>query len=182
MSTLKTSLLAAGGVFGLAVVGVLGYAATQPDTFKVERATTIQAPPAAVYPHVADFHKWTAWSPWEKLDPNLQRTYGGATSGKGATYAWAGSKDVGKGSMAITEADEPNKLLIDLRFTEPFQAENLTTFAFTPDDGGTKVTWTMEGKNPFIGKVMHLFMDMDAMVGKDFEKGLADLKAVAEKR
>lgn len=181
MPSLKTTLLAVGGVAVVSVVGVLGYAATRPDTFRVERSTTIQAPPAKAYAQVEDFHKWTAWSPWEKLDPNLKRTYSGAESGKGAVYEWAGDGNVGKGRMEILETAAPTKIFIKLNFTEPFKAENGTLFTFTPEGGATKVTWTMDGRNEYIGKVMSVFMDMDKMVGKDFETGLANLKALAEK-
>ncbi len=180
MTSLKTTLLAVGAVVAASVVGVLGYAATRPDTFHVQRSISIEAPAAKVFPHVNDFHKWTAWSPWEKLDPNLKRTYSGAESGKGAVYAWAGNSDVGKGRMEILEAAAPAKIDIKLNFTEPFEEETSTVFTFAPEGKATTVTWTMDGRNQFIGKLMSVFMDMDKMVGKDFETGLANLKTLAE--
>lgn len=181
MASLKTPLLALGALAVVTTLGALGFAATKPDTFRLERSNTIQAPAAKVFPHVNDFHAWTAWSPWEKLDPNLKRSYSGAESGPGAVYEWAGDDKVGKGRMEILEAAAPAKIVIKLSFIEPFKAENRAIFTFAPEGEATKVTWAMEGQNQFVGKVISLFMDMDTMVGKDFETGLANLKAVAEK-
>jgi Polyketide cyclase / dehydrase and lipid transport len=144
------------------------------STFSVSRNALIPAKPEDVYPHVIDFHKWTAWSPWENVDPTLKRTYSGEDSGVGAHYEWSGKK-VGAGTMHIDEAVEPNKINIDLRFTKPMKAINPTVFTFTPEGGGTRVTWTMTGENKGLGRVFALFMNMDKLVGKDFEKGLAGL-------
>lgn len=168
-------------VIALLIAGVLLFAATRPDVFQVERKTTIQAPPEKVFALINDFKQWTGWSPWEKKDPGMKRTYGAATSGKGATYAWDGNKDVGKGSMEIIESAPPSKIRLKLDFETPFEAHNRVAFTLEPRDGGTAVTWLMEGPVPYFAKIIHLFFNMDKMVGGDFETGLANLKALAEK-
>jgi len=162
----------------VAVLGLLGYAALQPDRFRVERSTVIAAPPAAVYAQIDDFNAWARWSPWEKRDPAMQRTLGGAARGVGATYAWKGNDQVGAGRMTITEAAPAQRLVIRLEFLEPFAATNTAEFALQPQADGTKVTWAMHGPSPFLSKLMQVFVSMDAMVGKDFETGLANLKSV----
>jgi uncharacterized protein YndB with AHSA1/START domain len=169
-------------LIGLAViiVALLGYAATKPDTFRVERATSIKAAPEVIFSHLNDFRSWRGWSPWEKLDPALQRTYSGAAVGAGAVYEWKGNSDVGAGRMEILESSPSSKLNIKLDFTEPFEAHNTTEFTLTPEGEATNVTWAMHGPNLFIGKVLGLFMDMDGMIGKNIETGLANLKTVAE--
>lgn len=159
---------------------ILVVAATRPDDFRVERSTTIAAAPATVFGHVNDFHRWQAWSPWEKLDPQLKRDFSGPTSGAGAVYAWAGNSDVGEGRMTITESRPAERVRINLEFIKPFEAMNTTEFVFKPQGSGTAVTWSMVGEHNFFSKVMCLFMDMDTMVGEDFERGLATLKAVSE--
>ncbi|ARN19138.1 SRPBCC family protein [Piscinibacter gummiphilus] len=170
---------------GIAVVvviaAVLALAATRPDTFRVERSTTIKAPPEKVYALIEDFHQWQQWSPWERLDPAMKRQHGGAPKGKGALYGWEGNKEVGKGQMEITEATLPSRVVIKLDFLAPFEAHNTAEFVLVPRGDATTVTWAMSGPNLFIGKVMSLFASMDSLVGKDFERGLANLKAVAEK-
>lgn len=168
-------------VIALLIAGVLLFAATRPDVFQVERKATIQAPPEKVFALINDFKQWTAWSPWEKKDPGMKRTYGATTSGKGATYAWDGNKDVGKGSMEIIESAPPSKIRLKLDFETPFEAHNRVAFTLEPRDGGTAVTWLMEGPVPYFAKIIHLFFNMDKMVGGDFETGLANLKALAEK-
>ncbi|HYH78866.1 MAG TPA: SRPBCC family protein [Longimicrobium sp.] len=173
-------LLAIAAVVAAAVAAPLAYAATRPDTFRIQRSATIAAPPGRIFPHLDDFHRWAAWSPWEKLDPALKRTFSGAGSGAGAVYAWEGNKKVGKGRMEITESDPPSRLAIKLDFITPFEAHNTTTFTLEPAGGETRVTWAMDGTNTFGFKVMGVFMNMDRMVGRDFERGLADLKAIAE--
>jgi hypothetical protein len=166
----------------LAVIAIiLGLAATKPDTFTVQRTASIKAAPDKLLPLVSDFHNWASWSPWEKLDPNMQRTFTGAASGKGAVYAWKGNADVGQGRMEITDVAAPNKVDIKLDFIDPFESSNTTVFTFTPQGEATVVTWTMSGPMPFISKIMSVFTSMDAMIGPDFEKGLAQMKAVAEK-
>lgn len=171
--------IAFAGVVALVVV-VLILAALKPGVFRVVRSTTINAPPARVFEFINDFRRWTAWSPWESLDPDLKRTYGGSASGAGATYAWEGNSKVGQGRMEIVESAHPSKISLKLEFIKPFKALNTTDFYFEPDGDGTKLTWDMQGPNQCMGRIMQVFMDMDGMIGKDFEKGLANLKAVAE--
>jgi uncharacterized protein YndB with AHSA1/START domain len=163
------------------IAAVLAFAATRPDAFRVERAASIKAPPEKVFAILNDFQKWGAWSPWEKKDPAMKRTFGATTSGKGASYAWEGNKDVGKGSMEIAESSPPNRLTIKLDFIEPFEGHNIVDFALEPRGDSTNVTWAIHGPMPYISKVISLFCSMDAMIGKDFEAGLASLKALAEK-
>lgn len=165
----------------VAVAGVLLIAARQPDTFRVTRSATINAPPEKIYPLVADFREWGKWSPYETKDPGMKRTFSGAASGKGAGYAWDGNKEIGAGSMEITDATAPSKVSLKLDFTRPFEAHNTVDFTMTPEAGGTRVTWDMRGPTPLLGKVIHVFIDMGKMVGGDFEAGLAKLKAAAEK-
>ena len=165
----------------LAVVGVLVFAATRPDTFRVTRSATIKAPPEKIFPLVADFRRWTAWSPWEKKDPNLKRSYGGAAEGKGATYAWEGDRNVGEGRMEITDAAVPGRVAIKLDFLKPFEAHNTVLFTLTGRGESTEVTWDMQGPANYLSKLIGVFVSMDRMVGGDFEAGLANLKAVAEK-
>jgi hypothetical protein len=163
------------------VAVLLVFVQTRPDHFRVERSATIAASGETVYSHLANFHDWAAWSPWERLDPSMQRTFDGPESGVGAGYHWVGNKQVGEGSMKITAATPGSNVTIDLEFIKPFQASNVTMFTLAPEGGGTKVTWAMEGKNNFVGKAMCLVMNMDKTVGGDFERGLAQLKTVAER-
>ena len=165
----------------LAIAGVLIFAATKPDTFKVQRSASIKAPPEKIFPFINDYRQWTAWSPYETKDPAMKRTYGATTVGKGATYAWEGDKNVGQGSMAIEDSQPPSHIVIRLDFLKPFEAHNRVDFTLAPQGDSTTVTWAMEGPAPYLAKVMHVFINMDNMVGKDFEAGLANLKAVAEK-
>ncbi|MFO0596650.1 MAG: SRPBCC family protein [Myxococcaceae bacterium] len=166
----------------LAVLAIfLAFVATRPDSFEVKRELSMSAPPAVAYAQVADFHGWAAWSPWDKLDPAMKRTFDGPNSGVGAHYAWEGNKDVGKGEMKITDAKEGEQIGIELHFITPFETTNRTTFTFAKDGEGSKVTWQMEGKNNFGSKLFGLFMNMDKLVGGDFEKGLAAMKTVSEK-
>jgi hypothetical protein len=151
------------------------------DTYTVERSTTIDAPPERIYPQVANFHHWRAWSPWEGVDPDLRRTYTGPDIGSGATYAWAGNRKAGEGRMEITEASEPTGVTIDLQFLKPFKARNETVFAIRPEGSGSRVTWTMTGRRTLVTKIMGIFKSMDAMIGPDFERGLASLKATVER-
>jgi uncharacterized protein YndB with AHSA1/START domain len=167
------------GIVGFIVV-VLVVAALQPADFKITRTATIAAPPADVFAQVNELRKWEAWSPWAKLDPAMKVTYDGPPAGTGASYAWAGNSQVGEGRMTITESRSPELVRMKLEFLKPFAAVNDTEFAFKPETNQTVVTWSMSGKNNFVSKVFCLFMNMDKMVGKDFEKGLAQLKAVAE--
>jgi hypothetical protein len=152
---------------------------TTSDTFRVERSIQVDAAPADIAPLIEDFHRWTAWSPWEKLDPEMQRTYGGAEHGVGAVYEWTGKK-AGAGRMEVTDV-RPDRIAIQLDFLKPMRASNTALFDLTPDGGGTRVTWAMEGKQTLMTKLMHAVFSMDKLVGKDFEKGLADLKRQAER-
>ena len=160
---------------------VLGLAAMKPDTFRVQRAASIKAPPDKVFGLVNDFRQWGQWSPWEKLDPDLKRTFSGAPSGKGAVYEWTGNKKVGAGRMEITEPTPPNKLVIKLDFIRPFEGHNIAEFTLEPQGDATQLSWVMHGPTPFVSKVMQVFVSMDALIGKDFEAGLANLKAIAER-
>jgi len=168
------------GVLAVAVVALLAYAATRPDTFRVARSITIKAPPEKIFGFIDDFHRWGAWSPYEKMDPAMTRTFEGAQSGKGAAYAWAGKK-VGEGRMEILETTPSSKIVIKLDFTKPMTAHNTAIFTLQPQGEMTEVTWAMEGASPYMAKIMGLVFSMDAMVGKDFETGLSNLKAEAEK-
>jgi uncharacterized protein YndB with AHSA1/START domain len=167
------------GLVALVLVFVI-VVATRPSTFRYERSTTVSAPPDAVYALLNDFHHWGKWSPWEKLDPNLQRTYEGAASGVGAKYAWKGNDKVGEGRMTIEEAKVNESIRIKLEFLKPFEATNTTTFTIAPEGGGVKIVWAMTGNNNFMSKAAGLFMDMDKMIGSDFDRGLAQLKEHAE--
>ncbi len=163
------------------VAGILIYAATRPDTFRVQRTATIKAPPEKIFALINDLRSWSLWSPYEKKDPAMKRTFSGAASGKGAIYEWDGDKNVGKGRMEITEATPPAKILIKLDFISPFEGHNTAEFTMEPRSDGTVVTWAMYGSASLMMKVMGLFMNMDNMIGNDFAAGLANLKATAEK-
>ena len=168
-------------VIAVLIAGILGFAATKPDTFRVQRAAAIKAPPEKVFELINDFKRWDAWSPWEKKDPAMKRTWGTATSGKGAKYAWDGNSEVGQGSMEIAESVPPSRIVLKLDFVKPFEGHNIVEFTLEPKGDVTNVTWAMQGPAPFITKVIQVFCNMDSMVGKDFETGLANMKAVAEK-
>jgi Polyketide cyclase / dehydrase and lipid transport len=168
-------------VLAIAVAVVLILAATKPDTFSVRRAATVRAPPERIFPLINDFHQWGSWSPWEHKDPAMKRTYSGADSGKGAVYAWDGNKNVGSGRMEIREASLPSKIVIKLDFFAPFEAHNTAEFTMLPQGDATNLTWVMHGPLVFMAKVMHVFINMDKMIGKDFEAGLANLKKLTEK-
>jgi hypothetical protein len=165
---------------GVLIVGFLILVATRPATWEVERSQTIAAEPAVVYALVNDFHKWPSWSPWEGLDPDIETTFSGSELGEGAVYEWKGNDEVGQGKMTIVKSVEPSTVEIDLVFITPMESRADDIFTFEPDGEGTKVTWSMKGDSNFIGKAFSLFMDIDEMVGADFEKGLGQLKGVAE--
>ena len=167
-------------VIVVAVAAVLILAATRPGVFRIERSTSIKAPLERIFPFINDFHRWTDWSPWEKIDPALKRTYSGPNDGKGAKYAWEGNSKVGMGSMEITESAPPGRIVIKLDFIKPFEGHNVAEFTLVPGADSTTVTWAMHGPVPYIGKIMHMFFSMDRMVGGQFEQGLANLKAAAE--
>jgi uncharacterized protein YndB with AHSA1/START domain len=164
----------------LLIALVLVLAALKPDTFVVQRATRIKAAPEKIFAVINDFHHWGAWSPWEKLDPALQRTFSGSTSGKGSVYAWKGNNKVGEGRMEILESTPSSRIAIKLDFIKPFEAHNTAEFTLLSQGDETAINWAMRGATPFLGKIMHVFCNMDRMVGKDFEAGLANMKAIAE--
>jgi uncharacterized protein YndB with AHSA1/START domain len=165
----------------IAVLVVLAIVVSmRPSAFRISRSATIAAPPEAVFPHVNDLHKWDAWSPWAKLDPDCKVTFEGPAAGTGASYAWSGNNKVGAGHMLITESKPGELILMKLDFLKPMKATNVTEFTFKPAGNETKVTWTMSGSNNFMGKAFSLFVDCDRMIGGQFEKGLADMKTLVE--
>ncbi len=163
------------------LAGFLVFAATRPDAFRVERSASIKAPPEKVFAFINDFHLWTSWSPWENIDPALKRTYSGAGAGKGAVYAWEGNGKVGTGRMEILDSLPGSKITIKLDFLKPFEGHNVAEFAFDRKGEVTTVSWAMFGPSPYMSKVMGLVIDMDRMIGGQFEAGLANLKSISEK-
>jgi uncharacterized protein YndB with AHSA1/START domain len=180
-SMLKTIVIVVLLLIAVPLAVILALAATKPDTFRVERATAIKAPPEKIFPLLNDFHAWEAWSPYEKKDPNMKRTLSGAAAGKGAVYEWDGDGNVGAGRMEITESSPSSKLALNLDMTKPLTTHNVVEFTLEPEGDATTVTWAMKGEAPYFAKIIHVFFDMDSMVGTDFEAGLANLKAIAEK-
>lgn len=176
---MKKILLGVLLVVGVAVLGVLGLAATKPNQYVVTRSATMKAAPQFVYAQIEDMHKFPSWSPWQKLDPAMQTKYSGAESGVGAVYEWEGNKDAGSGRMTITEAVPNEKITMKLEFLKPFASTALTALTLAPEGNGTKVEWSMSGDYDFMSKVMCVFMDMDKMIGKDFTEGLANLDRVS---
>jgi hypothetical protein len=167
--------------FVVLVGGFAIFVATRPSHMHVERSVTMKAPAELAYAQVADFHNWAMWAPWDHLDPAMKKTYDGAANGVGAHYAWVGNKDVGEGAMTILAAKPSEQVDIKLEFVKPFQETNATSFTFKKGDGDvTLVTWSMDGENGFMSKAAGVFMNMDKMVGGDFENGLAKLKEIAE--
>ena len=162
------------------IAGVLVFAATKPDTFRVQRSASIKAPPEKISAVLSDFHGWQAWSPWEKMDPAMKRSYSGAEKGKGAAYAWEGNGKVGQGRMEIIDA-APSRVALDLDFVKPFEGHNKVVFTLAPQGDATEVNWAMQGPMPYVSKVISVFCDMDGMIGKEFENGLANLKTLTEK-
>jgi len=167
-------------VVGILVIAFIVVVATRPSTFRIVRSATMAAPAPVVFAQVNDFRAWQAWSPWEKKDPALHRTYEGAPAGTGAVYSWIGNKDVGEGRMTLVESRADGLIRIKLEFFKPFAATHTGEFNFTPQGDETLVTWSMTGQNSFCAKAFCMFMDMDKMVGSDFEKGLAQMKSVVE--
>jgi uncharacterized protein YndB with AHSA1/START domain len=168
-------------ILAIAIAAVLVFAATKPDTLRVQRSIAINAPPERIFPLIADFHQWVTWSPYEQKDPAMKRTYDGAERGKGAIYAWNGDKNVGSGRMEILEATAPQKIVIKLDFFTPFEGHNTAEFTMLPQGDGTHVTWLMHGPARFVTKLIQVVMNLDNMIGKDFEAGLAKLKQITEK-
>ncbi|HTS80977.1 MAG TPA: SRPBCC family protein [Myxococcaceae bacterium] len=165
---------------GAVIVVLLIVIATRPSSFRVERSTRIAAPPDAVFGLVNDLHAWDRWSPWAKLDPSMKVTYGGPPAGLGATYHWTGNDKVGEGKMLITESRPAEKVALRLEFLKPMASVNQVDFSLRPQGGGTQVSWAMGGPLDFMGKAMDLVVGMDAMIGKDFEKGLSSLRTESE--
>jgi hypothetical protein len=168
-------------VLAIAIAVVLILAAAKPDTFSVQRGAIMKAPPEKIFSLINDFHQWGKWSPWENRDPAMTRSFSGAESGQGAVYAWEGNKNVGSGRMEILDASTPSKIIIKLDFLKPFEAHNMAEFTMLPQGDTTSVNWVMHGPAPFMSKMMQVFMNMDKMIGKDFEIGLANLKGLAER-
>jgi hypothetical protein len=163
------------------VAALFAFAATRPNEFRVQRTARIKAAPGRIFTEINDFHHWAAWSPFEKLDPAMKKTYSGAASGQGAVYEWEGNSKAGKGRMEITDAAAPSRVAMKLDFLKPFESHCVTEFTLEPRGDSTDVTWSMYGPNLFMAKVMGIFVNMDNMIGKDFAAGLANLKAIAEK-
>lgn len=163
-----------------AVVLLLILIATRPGTFRIERSATIAAPPEVVFAQVNDLHRWGAWNPFEKADPNLKKTYEGAPSGVGASYHYVGNRKVGEGRMTVTESEPNDRVVIKAEFIRPMAATNRVEFTLKPVAGGVSVTWAMSGDQPFLGKAISLFVNMDRVVGAEFENGLVQLKRVSE--
>jgi hypothetical protein len=168
------------GLFGLLIILAI-VVATRPDDYHVSRSIAVNAPAAAVFAEVNDFHRWS-WNPWGKIDPNMKQSYEGPASGVGASYAWTGNNQVGEGRMTISESKPDELIRIKMDFIKPFAGTAMAEFMFKPQDNQTLVTWGMSGKNNFIAKAMGLFMNMDKMIGDQFEKGLADLKSIVENK
>ncbi|MGJ0514440.1 MAG: SRPBCC family protein [Methylomicrobium sp.] len=167
-------------VVAVLIASLLIYAATRPDTFRVERSAIINAPPDKIFPLINDFRKWEPWSPWEKIDLAVKRSYSGAASGKGAVYEWSGNKNIGQGRMEIVESLPPSKIKLKIDFIKPFEAHNTIEFTLVPQGDSTLVTQAMYGPSPFISRLMGIFCSMDKMVGRKYEEGLANLKALSE--
>ena len=167
-------------VVSIAIASVLAFAATRPDTYRVSRSIQTTAAPERIYQVVNDFHHFPAWSPWQKLDPAMRVSLGGAPAGVGATYAWEGNKDAGKGQMTIIESIPNRKVGIELVFVDPFASQARTDIDIEPTGVGSKITWTMRGQHTFMSKAMSVFAPMDAMVGNDFEEGLDNLKRLVQ--
>ena len=168
-------------VLAIAIAVVLILAATKPNTLRVQRTTSIKAPADRIFPLISDFHQWRIWSPYENKDPAMKRTYEGAESGRGAVYAWDGNNNVGSGRMEILDASVPSKITIKLDFFKPFEGHNTAEFTMLPQGDVTNLTWTMVGPAVFMSKLMQVFINLDHMIGRDFEAGLANLKKLAEK-
>lgn len=172
---IRISLLAIGIVIGLCIV-----AAMKPDHFRVERSVVIHAPAERIFALMNNLREFARWSPYEGRDPAMQKTFGNITAGKSASYAWDGNQAVGAGRMEITQSLPPQRVVIQLDFTRPFEGHNLVFFTVMPEAGNTRASWAMEGPMPFVSKLMSIFLDFDAMVGNDFAAGLEKLKVLAE--
>ena len=168
-------------ILAIAIAAVLILAATKPTTLRVQRSVSINAPPERIFSLISDFHQWVTWSPYEQKDPAMKRTYSGAERGRGAVYAWDGNKNVGSGRMEILDVSAPSKIVIKLDFFKPFEGHNTAEFTMLPQGDGTHVTWLMHGPANFMSRLIQVFINLDNMIGKDFEAGLANLKTITEK-
>lgn len=177
---MKSKLIKIVAVLAVLLVILIVVIATRPGEFRVARSTTVNTPPAAVFAHVNELKKWEAWNPWGKVDPNMKLTYAGPAAGVGASYAWVGNNEVGEGKGTVTEVRANELVQLKLEFFKPMAGVSIAEFTFKPQGDKTEVTWAMSGKNNFIAKAMCMIMNMDKMIGGQFEKGLADLKAAAE--
>lgn len=163
-----------------AIAALLIYAASKPDQFRIERSAMVHAQPDKIFALLQDFHEWPHWSPWAKLDPDMKVTFSGAAQGVGSVYEWLGNNKVGQGRMEVLEVTSPTFVRIKLDFLKPFEAHNTAEFTLTQQTGGTQVTWAMFGVSPFMSKVMSLVFNMDKLVGRDFERGLSNLRRAVE--
>jgi Polyketide cyclase / dehydrase and lipid transport len=174
------SIYIAIGVMVLLILGALAFIATRPDDFRIQRSAQVDASPDAVFSIINEVRRWGEWSPYEKRDPNMKKTFEGPPSGPGASYSWNGNNDVGEGRMTIVQSKPGELVSMKLEFSRPFKCTNEVNFKLAPSDGGTRVSWMMDGKHNIMMKAMSLFMDLDKMVGKDFEDGLANLNCLAQ--
>ena len=174
-----TTFITLAMVIAIALLAVLAYASTKPDTFHVERSIRIAAAPDAIFPLINDLHRWDAWTPYNK-DPAMKKTHSGSEAGVGARYAWEGNKQVGQGEISIRETQPPRLLVFDLNMIKPFEGRNVATFSLDPEGEATRVTWSLDDKHKLMHKVMSIFLNLDKMIGKDFAVGLAQLKTVME--
>lgn len=177
---MRRRLAITAGLVAVTVLGVLVYAATRPGDYRIARTVSIKAPAERIHPLVDDLRRHREWSPWEKKDPGMQRTYTGSPSGKGSVYEWDGNSEIGAGRITIADSS-PQRVVFDMHFLRPFDSRATGEIALRPSGDTTEVTWSMYGAHPFIGKVMGLFFNMDAMIGGEFDKGLATLKSVTER-
>ncbi|MBI5201308.1 MAG: SRPBCC family protein [Elusimicrobia bacterium] len=169
------------GVLLFAVLIVLAVASSKPDEFRVERNVVINETPDKIFPWLEDPKKTAEWSPWEKKDPNLKKVFSGSDKGVGAVYEWDGNKEIGAGRLEIKEVVPLRKVVMDLKFFRPMKGENVAEYNVAPAAGGTEVKWSIRGSSPFMTKIFCVFMDMDKMIGGEFEKGLAELKSTVER-
>ena len=178
---MRKILTIVGAVVLATIAVILVYAWTRPDSFRVERSASLNAPAEKIFPYIDGLKRWTEWSPYEGRDPAMKRAYSGAESGKGAVYEWDGNDQVGKGRMEIVDSTPPHRVVIKLDFLKPFEGHNMAELTVEPKGGQTIVTWAMYGPSTFMTKLIGTFMDMDDMIGRDFAAGLAKLKTVVEK-
>jgi uncharacterized protein YndB with AHSA1/START domain len=175
-------MLAVFGIIILAVLAVVAFAGSRPDTIEIQRNIFIDAPPEKVFALIDDFREWPKWQPQDRDDPTIQRSYGGTARGKGATSQWRGNNATGEGRQEIVQSTPTSLILVKADWVKPFELHNMNTFTFAPSREGTSLTWTMRGSNPFVARLMSAVIDMNKMMGKHFEDGLRNLKAAAEEK